>query len=499
MSTQNKILLVQSYAAGKVGSNILFRNPTEYREHLLETYPEMKNWAKKEVFDQIEEWPQDVNIYYYADEVNLIGRFLAENIDTPSFVIDPPVTPEILISELEKESYTHVGFSVMLNDYTNFIKCTQIIKEFDSSIKTIAGGAGAMYEGTENFVDYTCIGRGVPFLRNLFEEDINNPYKLTITPDHLHIRYGKNELLTDMCRIITKVGCPFNCDFCTTPIIFKGKYTGELFSPQQVHDALVEYRNKLGIEKLQVYFVDPTTIFSKKWWYKFFELFKEDHGEFALIVYSVVSILESLDLNKVSNSAARIHTVNFGIESFNKSYLKTKKVNIKTLIKRLSDYGILTNPNYIIGFDFDTKESVWKDIKKLTNLDADIIAVANLHPCPMTNIWDELAAQDRLLDIPPDFFYIHGFQSFIHPHFKPGFDDMLPLLSKIYNFIETEIGPPTLNVARTLENLISHTNHPKMIKREIKTYKTINKMFYPKWKQFFNPSEAQNAKYLAKL
>lgn len=38
-----------------------------------------------------------------------------------------------------------------------------------------------------------------------------------------------------------------------------------------------------------------------------------------------------------------------------------------------------------------------------------------------------------------------------------------------------------------------------MIKREIKTYKSINKMLYPKWKQFFHPSEAQQAKYLNKF
>jgi len=496
---QNKILFVQCYAAGKIGSNTLFRKPVEYRDHLIKTYPEMEKWAKKEIFEQIEEWPDEINMHYHGDEINVVGHFLAGNIDTYSYVIDKPVTPEILISELGKDSYTHVGFSLIINDYTNFISCTKSIKEFDPSIKIIAGGAGAMYEGTNRYVDYLCIGRGVPFLRNLFSEDVNKPYNLVIIPDHLHVKYSNNELKIDMCRIITKIGCPFNCDFCTTPAIFQGEYTGELFSPQHVHDELVKYRDNLGINKLHVYFVDPTTIFSLQWWYEFFGLFKEDYGDFSLVVYGVLSVLEKLNLDKVSKYAARIHTVNFGIESFNKNYVKTSEVNIRSLISRLSDYGIITNPNYIIGFDFDSKESIWEDIRKLTSLDADIITVLNLHPNPMTNIWEDLSSQNRLLDIPPDFYHIHGFQSYIHPHFKPGFDDMLPLLCKIYNYIETEIGIITLNAATTLENLLDHTNHPKMIKREIKTYKSICKMIFPKWKQFFNPSEIQEANYLNKL
>jgi hypothetical protein len=457
----------------------------------------MKKWAKKEIFDKIEEWPEEVNMHYHADEINVAGRFLAANIDTPSHVIDIPVTPESLISELEKDSYTHVGFSLIINDYTNFIKCTQAVKDFDSSIKTIAGSAGALYEKTDEYVDYLCIEHGVPFLRKLFNEVVNKPYKLTIIPDHLHVKYASNELRINMCRIITKLGCPLNCDFCTSPLF--GEYTGELFTPHQVHEALVEYRESLGVNKLQVYFVDPTTIFSLKWWYEFFELFKEDDGDFALIAYCLLSVLEKLDLNKVSNSAARIHTVNFGIESFNKNYVKASNVDVKALIKKLSNYGIMSNPNYIIGFDFDTKESVWEDIKKLTNLNAEITTVLNLHPDPMTKVWKDLKAQNRILDLPPDFYYIHGFQSYIHPHFKYGFDDILPLLGEIYNYIETENGILTLNAAHTLENLLSYTNHSKMIKREIKTYKSISKMIFPKWKQFFNPSEIQEANFLSKL
>ncbi|MFX0025058.1 MAG: B12-binding domain-containing radical SAM protein [Candidatus Hermodarchaeota archaeon] len=500
MGNQNKILLVQVYAGKGIASEFLFRSPSEYKEMLLKSYPEMKEWVKDKIFDQLKDWPNDVNIRLEVEDVNLQGRFLAANIDTPSKVVDKPVNPEILISELEKDSYTHVGFSVISNDYSNFIQCTQAVKKYNSSIKTIAGGPGAMFEQTKDLVDYVCMGeRGEIFLRKLFNEEIKRPIKLVITPSRLFWRYGNKELPTELYRIVTKMGCPFSCDFCTTPILYGEQYTGELFSPQQIHDALVEFRDQLKKNKITVYFEEPTSLYKLKWWYEFIDLFREDSGDFAFYVYSITSVLNKLDLDRVSKSAGRIHLVNFGIESFNKNYPKNLKVDFKSLIKRLSDYGIWTNPNYIIGYDFDTKISVWDDIKKMIDLGADANTILHLHPHPMTQIWEKLISEQRLLNVPPEFHYIHGFQSFLHPHFKPGFEDMLPLLCDIYYYIEREIGDKLLNIIQTMKNLLKHTNHPTLFKSEIQLYKSFGKIFYPHWKEFFNPTEVQNACFQNKL
>ena len=131
MDNRNKILLTQIYAGGGIGSEFLYRHPTEYRTQLISTYPEIEKWAKKEIFNKVEEWPDDVDIRISGDDLNLVGRFLAANIETPSHVIDNPLNPEILISELEKEPYTHVGFSVISNDFRNFIECAKLVKKFD--------------------------------------------------------------------------------------------------------------------------------------------------------------------------------------------------------------------------------------------------------------------------------------------------------------------------------------------------------------------------------
>lgn len=499
INNKNKILLVQCYDTGALKSDFLFRNPMEYRDHLVNHYPEMERWADKETFNKVKEWPKELNIQFVTDEINVAGRFLAANIETPSKVIDKPITSELLINELKKDFYTHVGFTIISNDYMNFTKYSKTVKTFDPSIETIAGGTGAMFDGTERYVDHVCLGNGVPFLRNLLNENVNKPYNLVIMPDHARWRYLNQEIVTEQCRLVTKLGCPLNCDFCITPKLFNNEYTGEFFSPKIVHDALVNYKEKRGLNKLQIGFAEPTSVYSIPWWYEFFNLFKEDNGDFPIIIASPAFILKKLDLEKISNSAARFSYINIGIESFNKNYVKNRKVNMKALIKRLSDYGIGTYATYIIGFDFDTKESVWEDIKKLTNLDAAAYSVLNLHPHPMTDIWKQLASQNRLLNLPPDFYYIHAFQSYTHPHFKPGFKDIFPLLCDIFNFIETEKGNLALNIGNVFENLLQHSNNPKSIKREIRTLKSVSKTIYPSWKQFFNPSEVQDKNYLDKL
>ncbi|MEJ2293488.1 MAG: hypothetical protein P8Y23_01820 [Candidatus Lokiarchaeota archaeon] len=275
--------------------------------------------------------------------------------------------------------------------------------------------------------------------------------------------------------------------------------TAELFSPQNIHNELVKFRDRVRKNKITIYFEEPTSLYKLKWWYELIDLFREDSGDFALYVYSTASVLNKLDLDRISESAARIHLVNFGIESFNKEYPKNLNVDFKSLMKRLSDYGILTNPNYIIGNDFDTKASVWDDVKKLIDLEADANTILHLHPHPMTQIWKKLSSEQRLLNVPPEFHYIHGFQSFLHPHFKPGFEDMLPLLYEIHNYIEREIGDKLINIIQTMKNLINHTNHPKLFKSEIQLYKSLGKVFYPHWKNFFNPTGVQDSNFQKKL
>jgi len=209
LSSSNKILFTQVYAGGGIGSEFLYRKPSEYRTYLLKTYTQMEKWAREDVFNEIREWPDDVAVQASIDDLNVAGHFLAENINTPSKVLDNPINPEILISELRKDSYTHVGFSIISIDYSNFVNCARAVKDFDPSIITLAGGPGAMFDQTKDHVDHVCVGRGVPFLRKLFNEKIEDPYKLKIMSNQYHLKYLNLETSTIIHRMVTKIGYPY--------------------------------------------------------------------------------------------------------------------------------------------------------------------------------------------------------------------------------------------------------------------------------------------------
>jgi hypothetical protein len=103
-----------------------------------------------------------------------------------------------------------------------------------------------------------------------------------------------------------------------------------------------------------------------------------------------------------------------------------------------------------------------------------------------------------LLDFPKDLYHLQGFQTFKHPHFRPGFEDMLPLLCDIHEYIEKEKGCMALGYVELYENLLKF-NRKKIFDKRIKLYKNVAKALFPSWKRHLNPSIEQEANYLDQL
>jgi hypothetical protein len=425
----------------------------KYREILLEKYPEMVKWMPEEYFRLDPIWNDAITINIWDRDSNNAGAFLAANLDTPTTVMKGCATPERILTELELGEdqgfpYTHVGFSIFVEAYSEFVKCARTVKKFNKEIITIAGNVGCLFEGTQNHVDLVCrpeideqgnvisgTGDGVLFLRTLFGEDINKPHQFIIIPSKQTYSFLGTSQTIGMAQLTTKLGCPMDCDFCVTRALFQGKCSPPMFTPQQVHSALVEYREKVK-EDFIVMFCEPTAITTKKWWYKLFELFNDEPYDYSIQLLTTGISFDTFDLDRISDSSLRFGVVNVGVESFKKHYTKNQRhKNTKNILKRLNDYGIGVLASFIIGFDHHTHKNVKTEVKKLVNLEAMNHIILNLKPLPYTSTWMDLRQQGRLLDIPEDFFYIDYFQSFTHPHFKPGFEDMIPLFHDIHTYI----------------------------------------------------------------
>ncbi len=490
---KNRILLVQSYTPSIINKEIL--DLKEYRKMLLQEYPFAEKWIPEQPFNSKVTWP-DTWVTLYKGGINTTCEFLAANLSTPSTVVLKPINPQLIQDELKKGvdegfPYTHVGFTIYVNGYTKFIDSARAVKKFNPNIITIAGNVGATFEQTKDYVDHVHIGDGVTYLRELLGENPNEPFRLKLIPTRLVNHVAGMEVSSRMYHVVTKLGCPNRCEFCATYSLFKGKCTGELFTPEQVHDALVEKRSKDKKDFLTT-FSEPTAIVSKEWWYRLFDLFKDDPGDYPIVCCTTARSFEGFDLDRMRNSALRISTVNMGVESFSTIFGKNYNLDLKKTIARLHDNGIAVFATFIIGFDHHTHENVWQEIKQLVDIDAEVNSVMNLRPLPMTQIWDQLKAENRLIPLPADFYYIVGFQSYLHPHFKPGFEDILPLLTDVNAYIQRERGFEGLHMQKTFQNI---PNLRPFSLEQIKMFQMVGELLYSSWENHLKPSPAQQLRY----
>lgn len=500
MENQNRLLFVQSYRT-EIPFIYMYTGLDHFREILINGNPEMEKWAPKELFQIKPIWPDRLMSNTYSSGANVAGSFIAKNIDTPTTVMKGVCTPERIVKELKKAEkkdhpYTHVGFSVFIDSYITFINNAQAVKQFDKNIITVAGNVGSLFECTKNYVDYVCIGDGVSFFRKLFGEEVNKPYQLLLIPSKIISNVFGITLKSEIVNLTTKLGCPHNCDFCGTYQLFRGKCTNAFFNPKKVHDVLVQYREKIK-KDFTILIAEPTAITSYKWWYELFDLFQGEKGDYPIYALTTPLSLINFNFDRITKSSLRFQVFNLGIESFSRSYSKSSSFeDVKKLVKKLSDYGIATYATYIIGFDHHTHKKVWEDMYKLVNLDAAIYSILNLKPIPNTPIWNELKKEGRLLDVPYDLYYLQGFQPFLHPYFKPGFEDMLPFLCEIHAFFEKETGSL---ISRYIElyDTLNKLDPQKKFEKDLKRYKYLSKALFSSWKNYLDPTNEQIERYIS--
>ncbi len=500
----NRLLLVQ-FSSYLQPFNFMYREGLlKLQKYLLSEFPDMKSYLKEKFFNCVPIWEEKA-LLAWLKSGSVSCTFIAENIDTPTTVLGEPTTSyDVVLDELKKgieenNPYTHLGFSVYVSSYSRFVKCAQVVKEFDPDIVTIVGNVGALFEGTEKHVDYVCRGDGVSFLRDLLNEDNNKPYVLSVLDSPLSIELSKGTFDFENVYVTRRLGCHNKCDFCITHHLFQGRIIPTFCSPQHFYDTLVGIRRKKNKDFI-ISFAEPMLINSYKWWYKVFDLFKDEPYEYIVGGPTTISSIKDLDLDRISRSSLRFGTFQIGIESFGKNYSKNPQYReIKEICKKLFDYGINIICTYIIGFDYQDQDIVWKEVEKLVKFDVTEIGILNLHPLPYTSIWNQFKNEGRLLlNIPNDFYYLDGFQSYTHPHFKPGFEDMLPLLYDINKYILRARGDRGIHYIRGLENAIKlreelfgkNNKILRSITKRCKTQKRIFASLFDSWKETLNPFES---------
>ncbi len=399
---------------------------------------------------------------------NIEGHFLSTNIPEIEFVIIDDAVTESNINEIidNSEDITHIGLSVYAHRLENAIRIIEIIKNDYPEIELYIGGPGVIYKRLNQLVNKKniCYSNGIAWLRKKFDlrQLTAREYKIStiimntqILPINIKTAY-----------MVTQIGCPYNCDFCIT-----AKHLSYFpFSKAKEIIKNLKYLLEMNRRDKFLYLCEPNACLPERDWKKVFNYFINYKGAYDNYLYIICLIslnhLKNFNLKLIQEkSRVKFLLVNFGIESVLKGgYMKNSGIS-KSFLKNLSDLGIITNQNFILGLPHHTQKNIELEIKGNLEYDSSMYFISTLKPLPLTTLYELLKKEGRLFgdDLPAELVYEDGFFPFNHKELGSGFS-ALKYAFKAYYETEKKVIDIYSKMAETLSKAPLAENSPYLKK-----------------------------------
>ncbi|RLI05488.1 B12-binding domain-containing radical SAM protein [Candidatus Bathyarchaeota archaeon] len=351
----------------------------------------------------------------------------------PVEILDAPaleVTFKDLAVELKRRKPDLVGITATTATISNALQTAKVTKEVLPESIVMMGGAHITFTHEtlmkENpFVDVGCIGEGeytlLEFVKTvenegnlknvkgiIFRKDgkilkteprplIENLDDLPFPARHLlpMNRYKAFRKKMILGTILTSRGCPFNCIFCSSSLLFGKKFRAR--SPKNVVDEIEQFQETYKTRYVE--FVDDTFTFDKK---RAEAICKEilDRKLDTQWVCSCRVDLINKELMKTLKKAGCI-MIYFGVESGVQRVLNILKKGIKIeqavrVMKWAREVGLETVASFVLGTPGETWEDALQTIKFAKKLDPDYVQFSIATPFPGTELY-EIADREGLL------------------------------------------------------------------------------------------------------
>jgi radical SAM superfamily enzyme YgiQ (UPF0313 family) len=236
-------------------------------------------------------------------------------------------------------------------------------------------------------------------------------------------RYLKRFVASKFGTIDCSRGCPFNCSFCSI-ISVQGREM-RVRSAQSLEQAI---RGNHSLHGIDYYFFTDDNFSRNTNWREIFEMLIRLRTEGIAI-----SFMMQVDTQSYKNpdfitlaASAGCTQVFIGMESINPENLKVSSKgqnrvqDYRNMIMAWHEARIDTHAAYIIGFPYDTPESVPQDIERLKReLKIEQASFFMLTPIPGSRDHANMVRAGEWMD--PDLNNYDSFhEAMHHPNFKPG-------------------------------------------------------------------------------
>ncbi|MGP3977726.1 B12-binding domain-containing radical SAM protein [Streptomyces sp. 8N114] len=204
----------------------------------------------------------------------------------------------------------------------------------------------------------------------------------------------KRQLYLVPNSLVVSRGCPHHCDFCYKDAFFAG---GKSFYTQAVDDALAEIDRLPG---RHLYFLDDHLLGNRRFATALFDGMA-GMGRLWQAAATVKSVLEPDLLERAQTAGLRSLFV--GFETVNDANLaeRRKDQNIgrdySAAVRRLHDAGVMVNASFVFGLDQDDPDVFDRTVEWAVEQGIETATFHIMTPYPSTGLWQQLAAEDRIL------------------------------------------------------------------------------------------------------
>ncbi|RLE49825.1 MAG: B12-binding domain-containing radical SAM protein [Candidatus Methanomethylicota archaeon] len=227
-----------------------------------------------------------------------------------------------------------------------------------------------------------------------FIEDLDSlPFPARhLLPMERYMVFGKQTLLAN---IMSSRGCPYNCIFCSSSLMFGKKFRGR--SPGNVVDEIEELVDKYKVKHIE--FADDNFTFDQK---RAINIAKEILRRGLNIAFACGARVDNLSRELLYwLKKAGCNMIYVGIESGVQRVLNALRKGIKIeqivkAVKMIKEVGIEVTGSFVIGAPGETREDVKQTIKFAKKLDLDFAQFTVITPYPGTYIY-EYAKREGLL------------------------------------------------------------------------------------------------------
>jgi len=232
-------------------------------------------------------------------------------------------------------------------------------------------------------------------LRKIYNADRFAELNLFPTPNRSML--SKQKYLSDIVQ--TSKGCPFDCEFCSVHV-FDGQRIRNRAIDQVIEDVKSINRSSVKYKKKHaVFFADDNIIANKKYARELFLALKPYHINW--MCQASINISQEDELMELMRDSG-CGAVFIGFESISEDNLVAmhKRVNQRhdysEAIRKIQSYGILVHSSFIVGYDFDSPETLAELSAFIEESNLLMPLINILTPFPGTRLFKRLEEEGRI-------------------------------------------------------------------------------------------------------